>query len=169
MKRLVLLPLFLIALALPALAQEADAPIAMPEGDSRIRTLLDELGYQYELDDDGDFRAVFEFQEDSRSQVVYVNSRTAEYQGLEIREVWSPAIESKGPFAPKVANRLLEASFAAPLGGWQMFKQANGRFVAVFSIKLPADANGPLLQTAINAVLSEADAMEKELTKKDTY
>lgn len=161
-----LFALFLL-LAAPAFAQ--DDTTATPSGDTRVRAMLDELGYQYEVDADGDFRAVFEFEGEKRSQVVYVNSRTSEYDGLEIREVWSPAVEAKGALPQKVANRLLEASFDAPLGGWQSLKQADGKVIAVFAVKLGADADAPTLKKAMNAVLSHADEMEKEFSDKDTY
>jgi hypothetical protein len=170
MYRILVLPLLLLMMSIPSVAQETEVGAAVPPaGDARVRQQLDELGYQYEIDDDGDFRAVFEFQGEKRSQVVYVNSRTSTYDSLEIREIWSPAIESKGPFAPKVANRLLEASFDAPLGSWQVFKQKNGKFIAVFAVKLLVTADNATLQRAINAVLAHADEMERELTKKDTY
>ena len=166
MKRLpLLLPILPFAVA-PVVAQVDTSATA---GDSRVRALLDELGYQYEVDTDGDFRAVFEFEGEKRSQVVYINSKTSDFDGIEIREVWSPAIESKGPFTPKIANRLLEASFDAPLGGWQCLKQSNGRYVAVFAIKLGADADAQTLKKAMNAVLSHADEMEKEFSKKDAF
>jgi hypothetical protein len=166
---LLLQSLLFLAVA-PAFAQvdTVDAP-APPQGDPRVRAVLDELGYEYEVDADGDYRAVFEFEGERRSQVVYVNSQTATYDSLEIREVWSPAIESKGPLTPKIANRLLSASFDAPFGAWQCLKQANGRFLAVFAVKLGADADAAMIRKAIKAVISHADEMEKELSKKDTY
>jgi hypothetical protein len=167
MKRFVLVLSFLLALVAPSFAQDP-AP-ADTTADPRVRALLDELGYQYEVDEDGDYRAVFEFNGEKRSQVVYVNSRTNDYDGLEIREIWSPAFESKGPLAPKVANRLLEASFEASLGGWQTFKSSTGTIMAVFTVKLGADADAETLKTAMNAALSNADEMEKELSKKDVY
>lgn len=172
MQRILMLPLMLLALALPAVAQEDQTTVADPIGDTpdpRVRALLDELGYQYEIDDDGDYRAVFEFTGEKRSQVVYVNSRTSEYDGLEIREVWSPAIEAKGQLAQKIANRLLEASFDAPLGGWQTIKRNDGKVVAVFAVKLGASADAQTLKKAMNAVLVNADNIEKELSKKDVY
>lgn len=176
MKRVSLLPCLLVVVftvafaAAPALAQvdTLTAP-ATPQGDPRVRAVLDELGYEYEVDADGDFRAVFEFEGERRSQVVYVNSQTATYDSLEIREVWSPAIESKGPLTPKIANRLLSASFDAPFGAWQCLKQANGRYLAVFAVKLGADADAAMIRKAIKAVISHADEMEKEISRKDVY
>jgi hypothetical protein len=166
MKRVSLLFSLLLFAAAPVLAQN---DTTASSGDPRVRAMLDELGYQYEVDADGDFRAVFEFEGEKRSQVVYVNSSTSEYDSLEIREIWSPAVESKGPLAPKVANRLLTASFDAPLGAWQVLKQASGKYLAVFAVKLGADADAPTLRKAMKAVLSHADEMEKELSKKDVY
>ncbi|MBC8144762.1 MAG: hypothetical protein H7X80_04195, partial [bacterium] len=91
MKRAVALLMY-FALALPLYAQ----PATEARADVRVSTLLDELGLEYQIDDDADFRSIFNFDGEKRSQMVYVNSKTAQYDGIEMREVWSPALESDG-------------------------------------------------------------------------
>ena len=151
------------------LCARAQTTATSGSSDRRISAQLDELGLQYEIDKDGDFRTVFKFTDESRTQIVYINSRTSQYDGLEIREVWSPAYESVDPLPAIVANRLLRASFDAPLGGWQSWRQPDGKYIAVFSVKLGADADGETLRKAMNAAISHADEMEKELTDGDTF
>jgi hypothetical protein len=147
----------------PLYAQMEDAPAA----DGRIAEQLDQIGVKYEIDDEGDFRVVFQFDEDKRSQVVYVNSETVDFNDMEIREIWSPASRLSGELSSAVANRLLIASFDAPLGGWQVAKGEDGSHTIVFCVKLGADADSTTLDRVLTTVVAAADDMEKELTGKD--
>ena len=145
-----------LVLSLPVHAQEAEAPAA----DAGIKAQLAALDYQYELDDDNDFKLVFEVGEEGRSQIVYILSAVESYGEHKVREIWSPAYASPGDdFAAPIANRLLEASNSAKLGGW--VKQGRN---AVFVVKIPADASKEALDDAISAASGLADAMEAELS-----
>ena len=55
--RIAILPALLPAVLLPAFAQDAKPA---PASDPHVRQLLDELEYEYEVDEDGDYRLVFE-------------------------------------------------------------------------------------------------------------
>jgi len=66
--------------------------------DHRVSSILDQLGLNYEVDGDGDFRLLFGLG-DGRSQLVFVDSKTYRYQGLEVRSIWSPAYKSPTPFS----------------------------------------------------------------------
>ena len=55
--RIAILPALLPAVLFPAFAQVAKPA---PAPDPQVRQLLDELGYEYEVDEDGDYRLVFE-------------------------------------------------------------------------------------------------------------
>ena len=58
-----------------------------------------------------------------------------------------------------VANRLLEASMDNLMGGWS--KQGN---LAIFIVRIPADASKETLDAAITAAINSADQREAELT-----
>lgn len=140
----------------------ASAMAAAP--DPAVGRLLDSLEYNYEIDDDGDYKMVFDM-EDERSQLVFVRSQVEEYGSHRVREIWSPAYRSPGPQLPvQVANRLLEDSNNAKLGGW--VKQQD---MAMFVVKLDAGASAEVLSDAIEAAIRSADAMELELTSKDEF
>ena len=154
MKR-TLLSTLLIALAATGSAAAADA-------DKAVARHLDKLGYTYEVDEDGDYRMVFDVEGD-RTQMVYVRSSVEDFGSHNIREIWSPAYSSKTKqFPVAVANRLLEDSQDAKMGGW--VKQDT---TAMFVVKIDADATADQLSDAIDAAIRTADAMELELTKKD--
>lgn len=144
-----------LVFSLPLSAQETEKTAP----DARIEAQLTELGYKYEVDDDNDFKLVFEVGDEERSQIVYVLSGVESYGEHSVREVWSPAYESATEdFPGPVANRLLEASNSAKLGAW--VKQGRN---ATFVVKIPSDASKEELDDAIDAAVKLADEMENEL------
>lgn len=146
------------------------APASQGKPDKRVQRLLDKLKYTYEVDEDGDFKLVFDMSDEDatqkRSQLVYVRSPVYDYGSHKVREVWAPAYKAKGDkFPADVANRLLEASQDSKLGGW-----AKQGAYAVFVVKLSTDASAEELDDAIDAAIQSADQMEAELTKgKDDF
>jgi hypothetical protein len=127
--------------------------------DPEVAAMLDELGYRYEIDRDGDYRLTMAVADDRRSQVVFVRSPVETYGSLRIREIWSPAYASAGDAFPgTVANRLLEASNELKLGAWVK----HGRH-AVMVVKIDAGADAGALEQAITAAATSADEMEMEL------
>jgi hypothetical protein len=164
---------FIIALACvllftePALAQPGAARKA---GDARVRALLDQIGYKYELTTGGDFKLIPIKTEDGRSQLVYVNSNTQQYSSLEIREVMSPAYLSTGPLSAAVANRLLRENSEVKFGAWRVELHNNGqKYLVLFAVQIAANSDAETLRLAIKSVLLVADRMEKELTGTDDY
>ena len=146
-----------MAFAAPLRAQDDTAGVVPDAG---IKSRLDALGYEYEVDDDNDYKLVFELDDAKRSQVVYVRSPVETYGTHAVREIWSPGYASPdGEFPPPVANRLLEASSDAKLGGW--VKQGKN---AVFVVKIAADASKEELDDAMDLAIRLADEMEVELT-----
>ena len=134
------------------------------EPDKAIGRLLDSLEYPYDIDEDGDYRLLFDLDE-GRTQLVFVRSSVETYGSHHVREIWSPGYKAPGPqFPALVANRLLEQSNEAKLGSW--VKQGD---TAMFVVKIDADASAKVLDDAIDAAIRSADAMELELTAQDEY
>lgn len=147
-----LLPLLLASLC-PSLAAASARP------DPHVGVLLEQLGYDYEVDEDGDYKLVVPVDGEGRTQLVYVRSPVETFGHHRIREIWSPAYASpSGAFPGPVANRLLEASNDLKLGAW--VKQGPH---AVFVVKIDARAAAAELDEAISAAVSSADGMEQEL------
>ena len=157
--RTALLPMLLLAFS--AQAQDP-APKPAPAPDPQVRQQLEELGYEYEVDADGDYRLVFEVagSTEKRSQLVYVRTPVESYGALRMREIWAPGYKAAGTdFPAAVANRLLAATQDNKIGAW-----AKQDEYAVFVVKLPANADAKALDDAIDAAITSADAMEAELT-----
>ncbi|WP_445514539.1 hypothetical protein [Stenotrophomonas sp. 3(2025)] len=160
MKR-TLLSALLIALAAAGTAGAATTTDST-KADRAVARHLEKLGYTYEVDEDGDYQMVFDVEGD-RTQIVYVRSSVEDFGTHNIREIWSPGYTSQTKqFPVAVANRLLEDSQDAKMGGW--VKQES---TAMFVVKIDADATADQLSDAIDAAIRTADAMELELTKKD--
>ena len=158
--------LIALCLTLPAIAGAQEKEKAAPRPDPAIAPQLQALDYKYEIDDDGDYKLVFDMDEEGkRTQLVFVRSSVETYGAHRVREIWSPGYKAPGPqFPALVANRLLEDANDSKLGGW--VKQGD---LAMFVVKIDADAKADVLSDAIDAAIKSADAMELELTAKDEY
>ncbi|MCA9079470.1 MAG: hypothetical protein KDA58_02880 [Planctomycetaceae bacterium] len=148
-------------------AQIGDSPeTKKPEPDQRVRVLLDDLGLKYEIDDDGDFKMVFEVGDSGRSQLVWIRSATETYRELEIREIISPGYKAEsGDFPGVIALRLLEDNRQKKLGGWQ--KDGN---MGIFVTHVGATVKADTLHSAIIFAVEAADEMEQKISgDKDEF
>lgn len=147
----------LASLALAALL--APAVGAAQEADKKIQKQLDQRKVRYEVDADGDFKVTYELA-DGRTQLAFVRSTTFEYGELRIREILSIGYRAVGAqFPADVANRMLEHNNQAKLGAWA--KQDN---LAIFTTKIPADADADELIDALEVTVNLADELEKTFT-----
>jgi hypothetical protein len=134
-------------------------PLRAGDADPAIAKQLKDLEYEYEVDEDGDYKLLMAVGDTGRSQIVFVRSAVESYGKQRIREIWSYAYKAPGETLPAlVANRLLEASNALILGGW--VKQSGA---AVYVAKISADAGLEELNDTVAAAASTADEMELEL------
>lgn len=158
--RAAMLALLLSLTSFAVASQEASSKKVTP--DAQIKRQLEELKYEFEVDEDGDYKLVFDVggSTEKRSQLVYVRSPVESYGTLRVREIWSPGYKSKDKdFPASVANRLLTATQDNKAGAWA--KQGE---YAVFVVRLPANAPSKELDDAIDLAITSADQMEAELT-----
>ncbi|MGB5102350.1 MAG: YbjN domain-containing protein [Steroidobacteraceae bacterium] len=146
-------------------AAQVGARIITP--DARVEKLLKEAGLNYTIDEDGDYRLEFAL-DDDRSQLVWISSRTASYEVLEIRDVWSVAYRSKDPLSVEVANQVLRKNGEMILGAWQI-KTWDDEYVLAYAAQVSANTDAASLESAAEAVVVSADELEKELTGKDEF
>ena len=140
------------------------AALAETAADRAVGRQLDQLKYTYEVDNDGDYKLVFDTDK-GRTQLVFVRSAVETFGAHHVREIWSPAYRTRtSQFPAPVANRLLEASNESKLGSW--VKQGD---TAMFVVKLDADASVQSLSDALDAAIRTADTMELELTSEDEF
>ena len=170
MKRLTLFALGLLAFSLLSCSSKTTTETlttpSAPQHDMRVKTLLDAIGANYEIDEDADFKLEWEY-DSGRTQIVYVNSNTEDYENLEIREVWSFAHKEEAPLPGWMANKLLESSSTIKWGAWQVM--GKGPYFIVFVVKLEANSSAQMLSDAMKIVREQADNMEIELNGDDDY
>lgn len=153
------------SILLLALASAMCGPVhaqdqAQTPADAGIKAQLEQLDYEYEVDDDNDYKLVFKIGDEGRSQIVYIRSPVETYGEHRVREIWSPAYKSPtDDFPALIANRLLEDADTKKLGGWVKQDQ-----YAIFVVKIDASAGKEALDDALDAAMSAADSMEAELT-----
>lgn len=135
--------------------------------DPRVRSALEDLSLKFTVDDDGDFRFIFGL-ENGRSQVGFIRSRTYEFAGVELREIFSPALIVEGDFDQRTANGLLQANANVKVGAWEV-QRTQTRAAAVFCAKVSADLRGRELLAVIIGVLTTADDMEKRYGAGDAF
>lgn len=160
MKRLVLVSVILMCLSSLLFAAE---PV-----DNRVISLLNSLGFNYDIDSENDFRLLMDLG-DGRSQEIFINSATNTSRGQEIREVWSIAIVYDDSIPQEAAQRVLLDSYDKIIGSWYAIQNGESYYLA-FCAKIPADASSTYMNSAILAVARGADSMESELADGvDTY
>jgi hypothetical protein len=147
----------LLSPALPARADEADA---------RVKAALDAEKITYEISPAKNFRVIFDYTDDKRSQLVIINSSTSDFHGVSWRDVYSEAFSVKGPLSAQQANALLADSDTHVFGAW-CTDQKEGMTHVYYQVAIPATASPKDLHNAISLVASAADEMEKKITKKD--
>lgn len=159
-----------LALPLASLAAAAAPPLpvglvppAPVASDATGGARLDARGVRYERDEDGDYRVVFAWQEEQRSQVAFVAGRAHAFGDGAVREVFSPAARvPEGGFDAERAGMLLRDSQTNILGAWEIAGD-----VLFYVIKLHDDADGARLEEALEAAAQLADDMEQRLTGED--
>ena len=154
----------LATLAVLSCCLAAAAPLAHA-ADASVEKRLDERGLKYQVDDDGDYRIIYDYKEDGRTQLVYVSGSTETTRSFVVREVFAPAADVADGITGAKALELLADSRGNKLGSWEM----NGNTL-VYVIKLPDDVSAAALEAAMDTAATAADNMEIKLSGgKDKY
>ena len=133
-----------------------------PSPDPQVRRALDQEELNYEVDEDGDFRMIFNVG-GGRSQLVWVKSRTVDAAGLEIRRVFSMVYfqEEDSPVPDRVAQWALQRN--PNMGS----VRSTGNGVVFFEVQVDANASPSTLSSVINGVAGIADKYEQEQSSGD--
>lgn len=138
----------------------AGAPLAAHAEDASVKRRLDDRGVKYEIDKDGDFKIVYNYSQEKRSQLVYVSGKTETGYGMLIRKVFSPAaVLSENPIDGAKALELLRDAFTNKMGSWEI-----GGGVLYLVIKLPDSATATELKAAMDLAAELADDMEIKIS-----
>lgn len=80
------------------------------------------------------------------------SSSTRRLGMFEIREVWAAGLESKELPSRETLAKLLMDSSRWKVGAWELYKQDDGSYRAIFNVKVSADCDGEALKAVLNAV-----------------
>ncbi len=142
------------------------APLPTQAEDNSVKRRLDSAGQKYEIDKDGDFKLVFNFPSEKRTQLVFVSGAASDViGGLQVRNIYSAVAKVKEDGIASKAVDLLIANDGYKIGAYEI-----GGQYTWFSMKIPDSATSAQLLDAIQTVASVADDKEKELSgARDTF
>jgi hypothetical protein len=164
MNRIAIILALAALLCAPALAAEGAQAEQKP--DARVGAALDRLGIKYSVGSSGNYTVTYSLEGD-RSQAVYVMSKTDEYNGVEIREIWSNAgtFDSE-PDGERLLD-LMSESGKNKIGSWALEKLDDGQYLLFYSIKFPAGISDEAYRAMLEFASSVADEREQELFGSD--
>ena len=143
-----------------AFALSAMAGTAARAEEQSVAARLEASGTKYTVDSDGDYKIVYNYQKEGRTQVVFVAGKIESVSGLAVREVFAPAaLMDKHKIDGTQALDLLRSSARVKLGSWEI----RGNIV-YFVIKIYDDASAEELNAALDVAAETADNMEILLT-----
>ncbi|MBR6471699.1 MAG: hypothetical protein IKS83_07865 [Victivallales bacterium] len=132
------------------------------EADPRIEYQLKRMDVQYEINDSGAFRIIFDTSdddEDERTQLVIVGSVTESIGALEVREIWSCGYrvpEGEAVSASVIKKAAMESNQYI-IGAWELINDE----MLIFCAKVPANLDDDTLRSIIVSVGRQADKFEQ--------
>jgi len=135
--------------------------------DPRIATALQELGICYDSDSEGNFYMLVEF-DDNRFQQVCIRSRTQEFLGVEMREIFSVALVSPGILDARTSNFLLRENLQKNLGAWAILHGSESQ-TAIYTAKVSSSLPSRMLSEILAYLAETADGVEQRLSGLDEF
>ena len=129
-----------------------------------IEQHLETLGYEYSVSAKHNAYEINLYFDDNRKQRVYVSRKNEHVNGVDFREIWSPACALLGQLSSAVALRLLENNYYRAIGAWSYNAKEH---VVYFTCRVPDTLTQDTLDAILVAVASDADRLEQKLTGND--
>ncbi|HHP7239536.1 hypothetical protein [Longibacter sp.] len=148
--------------SLPPLPEPSPAAVdANTAGNSDIETALNDIGWDYTLDADGDYRLILSA-DSNRTQLGWIASTPSdELGGPGGYEVFSIAYDSTAaPSRALLRDALLTNGPAH--GGFEMFEVGGGRVRIFYSAYTPPSPTAADIRQVVNDVFRRADTFEKK-------
>ena len=132
--------------------------------DPRLARLLKEKGTRYMVDDVGDYLVRGESWVSNQVRSVWINSRTQQWGGTEIRQIWSVAYTVAGHISLEDAKNFLERNSLIKIGAWQIVEHRDS-YSVIFSAKVDANQTASSLDDMITFVLVTADGVALQVSR----
>ena len=140
------------------------AMTAAQAADASIEARLKASDIQYEVDDDGDYKITYSYEDEGRTQLVYVSGTLETIGDMKVLEIFAPAGKVDADrIDGAMALKLMGESRTKKFGSWEL----SGNTL-LYVIKLPDSADAATLEAVIKIAADLADTKEIELSgKKD--
>lgn len=135
--------------------------------DARVQAMLDRVGLDYDIDEDGDFTVEFE-QPGGRTQFATILSATEKYDGIEIREIYSDSGAFEAEPDLYTLLDLMTESGSNKLGCWAL-DEDDGLYYLYYTIKLPVSHTANDLAKMLDFAAMVADEREDQFFGTDDY
>ncbi len=133
----------------------------------RLQRLLDEAGYQYVLDDDGDYQLLFTTTDD-RDHLVWISTYAPELILVPSYEVWALVGQNMTGLPAGLAEELLRLSGDLPGLSAQLFGGKDGQPLHVaLSVVVEQDVSTETLRLVAATLALKADALEARFLGTD--
>jgi hypothetical protein len=130
------------------------------QANDSVKAKLEQLKIKYEVDKDGDYKVIYTFTKEKRTQLLYVSGRTETLDSMQIREILSPAARlSEDNITADRAMEFLRHSASRKIGSWEL----RGSTIYMV-IKIPDTVSSADLETFMDVAASSADEMEKSIS-----
>ena len=128
--------------------------------DPALEALLKAANLPYEVDEDGDYKIVYDWSKEKRSQLVYVAGTAEELSGVKLYKIFSPAkVMDDAGIDPALAKRLLGENSQYKFGAWEVAGKT-----LYFRGNVQAGMPAAQFETLVSVIAGTADDMELELT-----
>ncbi len=128
--------------------------------DPALEALLKAANLPYEVDEDGDYKIVYDWSKEKRSQLVYVAGTAEELSGVKLYKIFSPAkVMDEAGIDPALAKRLLGENSQYKFGAWEVAGKT-----LYFRGNVQAGMPAAQFETLVSVIAGTADDMELELT-----
>lgn len=157
--------------ALLALMPSQDPAVTKPKANP-FEALLKATSYAYKVDKDGDFSVEMNWEDEKRSQLIFIRGtmeKIVEPKATEVstREIWSLCWKGKERPSAEVLEKLTTKHYK--LGAFQVEKAESGAWSAYYRVDISDNASSAYIRQAIRIAAEAADNMEKELLGTDDY
>ena len=144
---------------------QADAKKAQEAANrALIEGLLKKAELKYTVDDDGDYKLVFEVSDCTRKQAMWIETDIREVGGYRVLKLWSAAY--RGTLTKPMAMELLADDYK--VGFWGVAQKAGEDSIVLFIAKVPASISPEDLKTCCEAVIEAADRLERKWSDSDS-
>ncbi len=144
---------------------QADAKKAQEAANrALIEGLLKKAELKYTIDEDGDYKLVFEVNDCTRTQVMWIETDIREVSGFRVLKLASVAY--RGALTKPMALELLMDAYK--VGFWGISRKDDGDCSVLFIAQVPASISPEDLKTCCVSVIEAADRLERKWSDSDS-